>query len=476
MQKAVWDLKSQFGSIKDHDVFDTMVAEFLLSYGRVSHSPEDAVKRNKASSVEELARKQQEKFANFPKLASLFYDIEMPLVRILWQMEQNGILLDAECLKSVGAELDTAVAALNETLKKEIGYDINLNSSVQIGAYLAEKVQVPLAKTKTGRYATNEQELRQYEALYPIIGELLRYRELTKLRSTYVDSLIDKTDEKGRIHTTYHQVAVNTGRLASSNPNMQNIPVTSEFGVKIKSCFIAPKGETLLSFDYSQQELRILAHLTGEEKLIDAFQKHKDVHRITASSLFNVLYDDVTRKQRSAAKTINFGIIYGMGSYGMSQGLRISVEEAGKFIQTFFETYPKIRSYYDAYLNEGKKNGYVETLLGRRRYTFEYPGQKFIDNNLRRVLINYPIQGSAADLMKKAMVQIQKEVLDKNPDVKLLLQIHDDLVFEAPDDKTQTKALIGRIREIMCSVYPLSVPIEVDVKMGKRWGEMEEVK
>ena len=476
MQDAVWDLKSQLDEQEDQNVFDTMIAEFLLSYGRITHSPEDAMKRNKVNSLEELAKKQQEKLSELEKLSSLFYDIEMPLVRTLWQMERNGILLDVKCLEAVGKDLDTAIAELDKAIKKEVGYEINLNSSVQVGEFLAQKAQVPLAKTKTGRYATNEQELRQYEALYPIIGQLLQYRELTKLRSTYVNSLIDKTDNNGRIHTTYHQVAVNTGRLASSNPNMQNIPVTSEFGIKIKSCFIAPKGKVLLSFDYSQQELRILAHLTGEEKLIEAFNNNKDVHKITASSLFGVPYDKVDKKQRSAAKTINFGIIYGMGSYGMSQGLRIPVEEAGKFIQTFYETYPRIRSYYDGYLNQGKKNGYVETLLGRRRYTFEYPGQKFIDNNLRRVLINYPIQGSAADLMKKAMVQIQKDVLDKNDDVKLLLQIHDDLVFEMPEDKIRTSELTSQIRGIMCSIYPLSVPIEVDVKMGKNWGEMKEIK
>jgi DNA polymerase I len=397
----------------------------------------------------------------------------MPLITILWQMEKTGILLDVPCLKDVGAELGTAIGKLEDELKKEVGFDINLNSSVQVGNYLTEKEGVPLAKTKTGRFATNEQELAQYADQFPIIERLLTYRELAKLRSTYVESLIDKVDDSGRIHTTYHQVAVNTGRIASSNPNMQNIPVTSEFGLKIKSCFIAPTGKVLLSFDYSQQELRILAHLSGEEKLIEAFKEQRDVHKTTASQLFKVAYDEVTKEQRNIAKTINFGIIYGMSSYGMSMGLRIPVEEAGEFIKVFNKSYPNIKTYYDSYLKQGIVDGYVETLLGRRRNTFEYSGQKFIDNNLRRVLMNYPIQGSAADLMKKAMVEIDKDILQKKPSVTLLLQIHDDLVFEVPDDEQMTEEISEKVRNIMCSVYPLSVPIEVDIKKGKRWGEMQ---
>lgn len=485
----MWDLKSQFEKYNDQPVYDAMVAEFLLSYGKHIPNLEGALKVYNVSSFEDLAEKQKEKFSRLPKLKSLFYDIELPLVSVLWQMEQNGILLDSKCLRDVGKELTEVIIKLEDELKKEIGFAINLNSATQVGNYLVEKEGVPLAKTKTGRYATNEQELSQHAAQFPIIEKLLQYRELTKLRSTYVESLITKVDEQERIHTTYHQVAVNTGRLASSNPNMQNIPVTSEFGLKIKSCFIAPEGKVLISFDYSQQELRILAHLTGEESLVKAFQENKDVHRTTASNLFGVDYDKVTKQQRAAAKTVNFGIIYGMGSYGLSQGLRIPVDVAQTFIDTFYETYPKIKTFYDTYLKEGKENGYVETILGRRRNTFEYPGQKFIDNNLRRVLINYPIQGSAADLMKKAMVSIQKEILDKDPSVKLLLQIHDDLVFEIDDPSTSSlqsggqagqgeklEQFVKQVRKVMCSVYPLSVPIEVDVKVGKRWGEMEELK
>lgn len=470
---GVWDLKSQFEKYKDVKVFDCMVVEFLLTDGRFVPTLGETLQRYKVERLEELAEKQKTRLSEFPKLQSLFTDIEMPLISVLWQMEKEGITLDTNCLKKVGEEINAAIINVEDAIKKEVGFDINLNSSMQVGNFLAEKAMVPLGKTKTGRYATSESELAQFASGFPIIKQLLEHRMLSKLRSTYVESLIGKVDKNSRIHTTYNQVAVSTGRLSSSNPNLQNIPVTSAFGQKIKSCFVAAKGKMLVSFDYSQQELRILAHLTGEEKLIKAFKDGRDVHTTTASQLFSVDYKDVMKDQRMVAKTINFGIIYGMSSYGMSQGLQIPVEEAQAFIETFYKTYPKIRTYYEQYLKQGAIDGYVETLLGRRRYVFEYPNQKFIDNNMRRVLINFPIQGSAADLMKKAMVKIQAEVLTKDHSAKLLLQIHDDLVFEVRNDKRTIDILILKVRDIMCNIFPLAVPIEVDIKIGKNWGEME---
>jgi len=483
MEKAVWDFKSQFENLDKNDrIFDCMVAEFLLSDGRYIPTEERALRDYKVTSLDELATLQRKKFEALPALHKLFTEIEMPLVRILAQMELHGIELDTTLLRSVGEEIEKAIVILDEKIKKEVGFDINLNSSVQVGNFLAEKAGVPLSKTKTGRYATNETEIAKFANQFPIVSDLLNYRELTKLRSTYVESLIDKVDKKNRVHTTYNQVAVSTGRLSSSNPNLQNIPVTSQFGQKIKSCFIAGKDNILLSFDYSQQELRILAHLTEEEKLIDAFNNNRDVHKITASQIFHVDYDAVTKEQRMVGKTINFGIIYGMSSYGLSVGLTIAVDEAQGFIDTFYATYPKIQTYYESYLKQARIDGFVETMLGRRRYVFEYPQQKVIDNSTRRVLMNYPIQGTAADLMKKAMIDIDRDILSKEKDVKLLLQIHDDLVFEVPDPSTssgqvsaKTKELIGKIKSIMCEVYPLSVPIEVDVKRGKNWGEMEKL-
>jgi DNA polymerase I len=472
MEKVVWDLKSQFTPDAS---FDCLIAEFLLSDGRFVHGQEEILKKYSVQNLEELAKKQKQRLSELPKLQELFVTIEMPLVKVLWQMEQTGIMLDTKKLQKVGEAINAGIIETEDQIKKEVGFDINLNSAIQVGNYLVEKAGVPLSKTKTGRYATNETELAQFAEQFEIIGKLLTYRQLTKLRSTYVESLISKVDKKGRVHTTYNQVAASTGRLASSNPNLQNIPVTSEFGQKIKSCFVASSGTTFVSFDYSQQELRILAHLTEEKKLIEAFNKQQDVHRTTASQLFNVSYDAVTKEQRNIAKTINFGIIYGMGSFGMSQGLRIPVEEAKVFIDTFYATYPKIKTFFDKYINQGKIDGFVETILGRRRYVFEFPGQKFIDNNMKRVLLNFPIQGSAADLMKKAMIEVHEKVVTTDPNVRLLLQIHDDLVFEVSDEKKKIAEVIEKIKKIMCEVYPLSVPIEVDVKIGKNWGEMDKV-
>jgi DNA polymerase-1 len=466
--KAVWDLKSQFEEHKTEEVFDCLIAEFLLSEGRYSPTEMMAFEKHNVSTFDALAEKQQLALAEHPTLLKLFTEVEMPLVPVLYQMEKNGIILDTEKLTQLGEKILAAAQEMEKTITTEIGYEMNLNSSQQVGVFLVEKIGVPLGRTTTGRYATNETELQKFADEFPIIEKILLYRELKKLHSTYVESLISKVDAENKIHTTYHQTAVSTGRLASSNPNLQNIPVSSAYGLQIKSCFVASEGHTLLSFDYSQQELRILAHLTGEEKLISAFNENRDVHKTTASQLFSIKYEDVTKEQRQIGKTINFGIIY-----GMSEGLNISVDVAQKFINTFYETYPKIRSYYDRYLAEGKVNDFVETIFGRRRYVLQYPMQKFIDNGTRRVLMNYPIQGSAADLMKLAMVQVKKQILDKHPEISLLLQIHDDLVFEVPDDDSTIQKFVPLIKDLMCTVYPLAVPVEVDVKIGKRWGELE---
>ncbi len=475
MQHVTWDWKATYNHESPDSVFDCMIAEFLLSEGKFVPGKDLALHQYKVNSIEELAEKQQAIFAEKPKLLEYFKTIELPIIPVLWQMEAAGIHLDTAALQKVGEEIDIAVAKLDESMKEEVGFEINLKSSVQIGNFMAEKLRVPLSKTKTGRYATNETEISQYAEQFPFIQKLLEYRELTKLRSTYVETLVTKVDDTGRIHTSYTQVAASTGRLSSSNPNLQNIPAGEGFGQKIKSCFKAGEGKTFLSFDYSQQELRILAHLSKEESLMKAFQEKKDIHTATAAEIFHVDFDKVTHEQRRTAKTINFGVIYGMGSFGMSQQLHIPVEVAQKFIDTFYETYPNIKKYYDHYLERGKIDGFVETILGRRRYVFEHKGQTTIDNATRRVLINFPIQGSAADLMKKAMITVHKEVVANNPDCQLLLQIHDDLVFEVTDEKKILDEVIKRVHHIMCTVYPLSVPIEADVKIGKNWGEMKKI-
>lgn len=471
MMKAVWDGKS---SGDFDDVFDCYIAEALLSEGRGFDTLAETMMRYQVSTLPQLAEKQKEKLEELPKLASLFYNIESPLTKVLWQMEKKGILLDKKKLSSVGGHIETQLTSVQAKISLETGGGINLNSSLQLGHFLAEKIGVPLGRTRTGKYATNESELSKFSNQFPIIADLLTYRELMKLKSTYVESLLEKADEKDRIHTTYSQVLVNTGRLASSNPNLQNIPVSSPIGREIRSCFIASPGHLLVSFDYSQQELRILAYLSGEQALIKAFKNHLDVHALTASELFDVPYAKVSKRERNIGKTINFGIIYGMGSFGMSTGLGIPKEAADKFIQQFYTSYPNIRIYYDDYLKNARIHGFAETLLGRRRYIFENPKQYVIDGATRRVLMNYPIQGTAADLVKKAMVDVHTNVLKKHPEISLLLQIHDELVIEMPEkDTRKSNEIIKKIQSVLSIVYPLSVPMVVDVKVGKRWGELK---
>jgi DNA polymerase-1 len=469
MIKSVWDSKS---SNNFDSVFDCYIAEALLSEGRPFGGLDETLAKYKVSTISELAEEQEKRLKEYPKLASLFYDIEMPLAKVLWQMEQKGILLDTKQLAKVGEDIDRLLTSVEKEINKETGGGVNINSSVQLGTFLADKIGIPLGKTKTGRYATNEGELSKFKEQFPIIANLLTYRELSKLRSTYVESLIQKVDKTSRVHTTYNQIYVNTGRIASSNPNLQNIPVSSVIGQEIKSCFIASKGYVLVSFDYSQQELRILAHLAREKALIQAFENNEDVHTLTASKLFNVPQRQVSKQQRTIGKTINFGIIYGMSSYGMSAGLNIPHEDADLFIQQFYASYPNIKTYYDNYLKNARVDGFVETILGRRRYVFEDMKRKFIDNGLRRALMNYPIQGSAADLTKKGMVDVQEKILRKYSDVSMLLTIHDDLVFEIPDDD-KLEGIINAIQEVLCNVYSLSVPLAVDVKVGEKWGNLE---
>ncbi len=469
MKEPVWDSKS---SHNFNTNFDSFIAEALLSEGRSFGTLEETMLRYKVKTLIKLAEKQKERLKEYPKLVSLFYEIEMPLTKVLFLMEQKGILLDTLQLAKVGENIDHLLVSVQKQIDKVTGGDININSSLQLGNFLAEKEGVPLGRTKTGKYATNEGELSRFKNQFPIIAYLLTYRELMKLKSTYVESLIQKVDSSGRIHTTYNQVYVSTGRLSSASPNLQNIPVSSPIGLEIKSCFIASPGYVLVSFDYSQQELRVLAHLAREKALIQAFKENLDVHTLTASKLFRVPYEKVSKEQRMIGKTINFGIIYGMSSFGMSEGLHIPQEEAEQFITGFYESYPHIKTYYDNYLRNARIQGSAETMLGRRRYVFENPGRKFIDNSLRRVLMNYPIQGTAAELMKKGMVDVEKKILSKYSEVYLLLQIHDDLLFEIPDNEKR-KEIISEIQKVLCSVYPLLVPMAVDIKVGKRWGDLQ---
>lgn len=472
----VWDLKSQYDTYQDaKDIFDCMLADYLLCEGRHALKLENALGQYGVNSLQELSEKQTVELEQKPKLKYLYEHIEMPLTKILYQMEQNGICADQKQLEKLGEHLDQEIQKISQSIFTQAGLECNLASPKQVGDMLVQKFNVPLKKKASGAYSTNEQDLIQFAAGFPIITDILKFREYAKLRSTYINSLIEKIAPDGRIHTTYNQAGAVTGRLSSTNPNLQNIPVSSDIGKQIKSCFKADRGHALISFDYSQQELRILAHMSQEEKLIESFQKGLDIHKVTASQLFNTNYDEVTKKQRQIAKTINFGIIYGMSSYGMSTSLQITPEEADLFIHTFFNNFPQIKKFFDQLIANGKKQDYIETILGRRRHVFPtYLPKKVIDNATRRILLNFPIQGSAADLIKKAMVEIDRQVLPKYPQAKLLLQIHDELVFEIPQSMEKKEFITDTINSMM-SAYELSVPMEVEAKIGENWGEMEKI-
>ncbi|MEI6462588.1 MAG: DNA polymerase I, partial [bacterium] len=375
------------------------------------------------------------------KLKSLLLDIELPLTKVLYSMEALGIKLDKNKLSEVGKEIDEGISNVEKDIYKVTGHEFNIASPKQVGEVLAEEFQIPLPKKKkTGSYSTDEDTLLKFAGSFEICNLILRFRELAKLISTYVNSLIDiaVSDQDGNsiIHTTYNQSNAATGRLSSINPNLQNIPSGSKEADLIKSSFVSREGKSFVSFDYSQQELRILAHISGEEKLIEAFVKGQDIHKTSASVIFNVDYDKVTPEQRATAKTVNFGVVYGISGYGLGEQLKIPAGEAQKFINEFFERFPKILIYFKKLESDARSNGFAETILGRRREFKELNSKNFqIRNRAYRELINFPIQGSAADMTKLAMVKAFEGPLRDNNSWKMLLQIHDELLISVPEQE-----------------------------------------
>ncbi|MEI6887113.1 MAG: DNA polymerase I [bacterium] len=416
------------------------------------------------------------------KVKLLLKDVEHPLIKVLFAMEELGIKLDKNKLADVGKEIDESIKNIEKDIYKVTGHEFNIASPKQVGETLAEEFKIPLPKKKkTGSYSTDEGTLLKFAGSFEICNLILRFRELAKLRSTYVNSLIDISvdDEQGNsiIHTTYNQSNAATGRLSSINPNLQNIPSGSKESDLIKSSFVAREGKTFVSFDYSQQELRILAHISGEEKLIEAFIKGQDIHKTSASVIFNVDYDKVTPEQRATAKTVNFGVVYGISGYGLGEQLKIPAGEAQKFINEFFERFPKILIYFKKLEADARSQGFAETILGRRREFKELNSKNFqIRNRAYRELINFPIQGSAADMTKLAMIKLFDGPLKNTNDWKMLLQIHDELLFEVNDISTKDEVIINEIKKIMSSCLKLSVPAAVDMKIGKSWGAMTKVK
>jgi DNA polymerase-1 len=399
---------------------------------------------------------------------SLYYDIELPLCPVLAQMEKTGFLVDRKALYDFGQSLTDGIAALQGEIWELAGGEFNINSPKQLGQVLFERLGLPAGKkTRTG-WSTNADILEKLRDKHPIVDKVLEYRELTKLKSTYADGLLKTIGPDGRIHTSFQMTVTDTGRLSSREPNLQNIPVRRELGAGIRRMFVAGPGNVLVDADYSQIELRLLAHMAGDETMINAFQSGEDIHAVTASQVFGLPLEQVTPAQRSQAKAVNFGIVYGISAFSLSQDIGVSQPQAKSYIDTYMEKYHGVREYMARAIQEGKEVGYVSTLFGRRRYLPELTASNF---NVRsfgeRVARNMPIQGTAADVMKLAMIRVYARLQKELPQAKLLLQVHDELIVECP--AADAPAVADILRQEMESVVSYSVPLTVDCGIGPSW-------
>ena len=403
-------------------------------------------------------------------MEKLFTDVEMPLTRTLASMENEGIICRRDELAKYGASLNARIDELTELIYSEAGEQFNINSPRQLGTILFEKMHLAGGKkTKTG-YSTAADVLEKLAPDYPIVANVLEYRTLAKLKSTYADGLAAFIREDGKIHTTFNQTVTATGRLSSADPNLQNIPMREELGRLIRKCFYPEEGCVFVDADYSQIELRILAHMSGDEKLIEAYREAKDIHRITASQVFHTPFDEVTDLQRRNAKAVNFGIVYGISSFGLSQGLSISRREAQDYINQYFKTYPKIKAFLDGLVESAKEKGYAVSLFGRIRPIPELKSKNFMQRSFgERAAMNSPIQGTAADIMKIAMNRVYARLRREVPEARLILQIHDELLVEAPEDQAECVQTI--LTEEMKHAADLKVTLETDCHIGRNWYE-----
>lgn len=470
--------------LKDHYPYEDIAKEYLdqLIPGRAELFGKDPLEKAKengevfakwacyqayvaAAALEPVLAKLREM-----EMEHLFRDIEMPLVYTLRDMERAGISVEAETLKTYGDQLAGRIRELETAIYEQAGETFNINSPKQLGVILFEKMQLPGGKkTKTG-YSTAADVLEKLAPEHPIVASILEYRTLAKLKSTYADGLAGFIGPDGRIHSTFNQTITATGRISSTEPNLQNIPVRMELGRLIRKVFVPKPGCVFVDADYSQIELRVLAHLSRDERLIQAYRDAEDIHRITASQVFHIPFDEVTPLQRRNAKAVNFGIVYGISSFGLSQDLSISRKEASEYIEKYFETYPGIKSFLDGLVENAKKNGYVTTLYGRRRPMPELKSSNFMQRSFgERVAMNAPIQGTAADIIKIAMIHVSERLKKEQLKSRLILQVHDELLIEAEESELEQVKTI--LREEMQGAAELSVRLEIDMHTGKNWYE-----
>ena len=401
----------------------------------------------------------------------LFNNIEMPLVEVLASMQYEGIYIDKQELIDFGKELKEKLDILTKEIYELAEQEFNINSTKQLGEVLFEKLKLPIVKkTKTG-YSTDSDALEKLRTAHPIIEKVLEYRQIVKLNSTYVEGLKNVIDIDGRIHSSFNQTVTTTGRLSSTEPNLQNIPVKYEMGREIRKVFIPKeKGDILLSCDYSQIELRVLAHMSNDANMIDAFKHHSDIHTKTAAEVFKVPVEEVTSLMRSRAKAVNFGIVYGISDFSLSQDLKITRKEAAEYMAIYFDRYPKIKDFLQGAIDSAKEDGYVLTLLNRRRFIPEIKSSNKIVMALgERLAMNAPIQGSAADIIKLAMVKVYERLRKEGLNSEIILQVHDELILNVkPNELEKVKSLVI---EEMENVFELSVPLDVDVNLGENWYE-----
>ena len=459
--------------------FDVSVAAYLLNPLKNNYTWEDVAREHLGLMIDEKIDQDMkacyESYVNYAsvevlrqklrdtKMDTLFRDIEMPLVFTLFDMEQNGIRVEADALKQYGDQLAGEIY-------EEAGETFNINSPKQLGVVLFENMKLPGGrKTKTG-YSTAADVLEKLAPEHPVVAKILEYRQYTKLKSTYADGLANYIQDDGRIHGKFNQTITATGRISSTEPNLQNIPVRMELGRLIRKVFIPEEGYRFVDADYSQIELRVLAHCSGDEHLIQAYKEQSDIHRITASQVFHIPFDEVTPQQRRNAKAVNFGIVYGISSFGLSQDLSITRKEAAKYIDDYFATYPGIKTFLDHAVTHAKEEGYVVTLFGRRRPVPELSSSNFMQRSFgERVAMNSPIQGAAADIIKIAMIRVNQRLKDQKMKSRLVLQVHDELLIEAYEPELDEVQNI--LKEEMEHAAELKVPLEIDMHTGDNWYE-----
>ncbi len=457
--------------------FDVMLAAYVLNPQRNSFEAEalcgeegiEGFAQCPARALHALAERQRE-LMRVQDVERIFRDVETPLAFVLRDMEREGFLVDADELRALGLDFDAEIVRLSREIYEEAGGQFNLNSPKQLAEVLFERMGIPAQKKNHRGYSTNAEVLEGLAEKYPICGKILEYRKYQKLRSTYIDSLIQLRDERGRVHTRFDQVATATGRLSSNEPNLQNIPVRTEIGREIRGAFIARPGCVLVDADYSQIELRVLAHIAGDETMIAAFNAGEDIHARTAAEVYGVPLEAVTHQMRSACKAVNFGIVYGISDFALAKNIGVSRAEAKDFIARYFARYPGVKAYMDSSVKEARERGYALTLMGRRRYIPEMLSGNY---NLRsfgeRCAMNSPIQGTAADIIKLAMIRVDEELRRRGLEAKLILQVHDELILEAPEAEADEAASL--LRECMEGVIALDVPLRADVSMGANWRE-----